>query len=89
MALRILATIIILLSVLFMPFWFSVILVLLGIIYFSFFFEALILIFISDLLHGANEGRYFHSIFLSLVIFSLLFILIEFLKKKFIFDPAK
>jgi len=65
-----------------MPFWLSVILAFIGIIYFSFFGEAVILLFLSDLLYGAREDRFFHIVFISLIISSLILITLELLKGK-------
>ena len=79
---RILASLILLLSILFLPFYISVILALGGIIYFAFFWEAFVLFLISDLLYGANEARFFHIKFVSALIVIFLIILAEFLRKK-------
>ncbi len=79
---RISAFFVLLFSILFMPFWLSVILALLGIVYFSFFWEAVALLFLSDLLYGAGEARYFYIVFISLIISVLVLIALEFLKKK-------
>jgi len=80
--LRILASIVLLFSILFMPFWLSVILAFAGMIYFSFFWEAIVLFFLSDLLYGAGENRFFHIVFISLIISSLILITLELLKGK-------
>ena len=82
MAFRILASVALLFSILFLPFYISLILALAGIIYFSFFFEAVILLFISDLLYGAGENKLFHAVFVSLLVSVLLLLLAEFLKRK-------
>jgi len=82
MALRILASILLLLSILFMPFWVSIILAFLGIIYFSFFTEATVLFLLSDLLFGVKEVKFFGIVFISFVISVLLLGVIEFSKKK-------
>jgi len=72
-------------SILFMPFWLSIILAFAGMIYFSFFWEAIVLFFLSDLLYGAREGRFFYMVFISLIISILVLLMLEFLKKKFKF----
>lgn len=82
MALRILASIILLFSVLFMPFGVSAILAFAGMAYFSFFLEAVILLFLSDLLFGVKEARFFDMVFISSIIFILFLVLVEFFKKK-------
>jgi hypothetical protein len=65
-----------------MPFWLSVILALGGMIYFSFFWESVVLFFLSDLLYGAREARFFNIFFISLIVSFLALIIIELLKKK-------
>lgn len=85
MLFRICFSVALLLSVLFMPFWASVILALGGMLYFHYYLEALLLFFISDLLYGASEARFFHITFGSLVLSSILFTLAEFIKRKSIF----
>jgi hypothetical protein len=82
MALRILASLILLLSILFMPFWLSVILALAGMAYFSFFWEAIILFFLSELLYGVNEIRFSNIFFIYLIMPFATLLIIEFLKKK-------
>ncbi len=79
---RILASLILLLSILFMPFWISIILALAGIAYFSFFWEAIVLFFLSELLYGVNEIRLSNIFFVSLIIPCATLLIIEFLKKK-------
>lgn len=80
--LRISAVIILLYSILFLPFWVSAILTLAGIIYFKFFIEALFLFLLSDLLYGVPEARFLNITFVSVLMISILFIVIEYLKKK-------
>lgn len=87
MAMRILASIILLFSVLFMPFWLSAILVFIGMLYFAFFWEAIILLFLSDLLYGAKEARFFYAVFISLIVSVIVLVIIEFVKKKIKFYP--
>ena len=82
MVLRILAFIILLLSVLFMPFWVSVILALIGMVYFSFFLEAVFLFLLSDLLFGIKEVRLFDIIFLSFIVSLICLIILELLKNE-------
>ncbi|MEK7060002.1 MAG: hypothetical protein AAB970_00060 [Patescibacteria group bacterium] len=79
---RILAILILLLSILFMPFWLSVILALAGMIYFSFFWESVALFFLSDLLYGISEARFLNIFFISTIVSSIILIIIELLKKK-------
>ena len=82
MLLRILASFALLFSILFLPFYFSVILAIAGMIYFPFFFEAVFLLLLSDLLYGAMESSRFHSVFISFFVAVLLIGIIEFLKRK-------
>lgn len=82
MVLRILASLILLLSILFMPFWVSVILALVSMVYFSFFWESLVLFFLSELLYGVNEIRSSNIFFISFILPSITLLIVEFLKKK-------
>jgi len=89
MVFRILFSIILLLSVLFFPFYLSVILALLGMAYFPFFIEAIFLLLLSDLLYGAREARFFDITFISFSLSVIFFLIIEFLKKKIRFYPTE
>ena len=80
MILRIGAIVVLLLSVLFMPFWVSVIIALAGMVYFNIFLEALAFILLSDLLYGVKENS--GAIFISFAGAVLLLVLIEIFKKK-------
>ena len=82
MIFRILASIILLFSALFLPFYISIILAILGIIYFSFFWEAVVLFTVIDLIYGINEARFLNVRLISLLVLFLLFLIIEFLKKR-------
>lgn len=79
---RILASFILLLSILYMPFWLSVILALIAMAYFSFFWESVALFFLSDSLYGISEIRFFNVFLLSTIISILVLIIIELIKKK-------
>ncbi len=79
---RILSCIVLLFSILFMPFWMTCILAILGMIYFRFFVEAVALLFLSDLFYGVKEVRFLNSIFITLITSSLILVLVEFIKKK-------
>lgn len=89
MILRILAFLILLFSILFLPFWISIILGILGIIYFHNYWEAVILFFISDFLYGTLESKFAFLTFTSGVFAFLFLILIEYLKKRFKFYPRR
>ena len=82
MAQRISASFILLLSVLFMPWWISVILALVGIIYFHYFWEAVALAIVSDLLFGVPETKFYNMVFISFLFTIIALLLIEFIKKK-------
>ncbi|OGI94998.1 hypothetical protein A2917_01285 [Candidatus Nomurabacteria bacterium RIFCSPLOWO2_01_FULL_42_17] len=83
---RILAAIILLLSVLFMPFWVSAILALAGMIYFPFFLEAVLVFLLSDLLYGTPLSKPFNIVFVSFILTLACFIILELLKKKLRFN---
>jgi len=82
MVLRILASIILLFSILFVPFWVSVILAFAGMAYFPFFLEAVFLFFLSDLLYGTSEIKLFNTVFVSFILALVCFIILELLKNK-------
>jgi hypothetical protein len=89
MIFRILASVLLLFSILFMPFWVSVILALAGMIYFSIFWEATTILLLSDLLYGAREAKFFGAVFVSFIISAIVLIVIEIIKKKLKFYPHK
>ena len=82
MILRIFASILLLFSILFLPFWVSIILAILGMLYFSLFYEAVALFLLSDLLYGTPEVKLFNIFFFSFILSIILLLVIEFLKKK-------
>ena len=84
---RIFFSLILLFSILFLPFWFSIILGFFGIFYFSFFVEAVILMFLSDLLYGIQKEKFLNMYFISFLFFFLIIFVIEFIKKKIKFYP--
>lgn len=83
--LRMFASIILLFSVLFMPFWVSVILALVGMIYFSYFVEAVFMFLLSDLLFGVPEVKFLNAVFISFFLKIFCLIVVELLKKTFRF----
>lgn len=87
MLLRILASILLLFSILFMPFWLSAILGLAGMIYFAVFWEATVLFFLSDLLYGVKEASFSNLIFISFIASAVVLVIIEIVKKKLKFYP--
>ena len=80
--LRILAGVVLLLSVLFMPFWVSMILALSGMVYFSFFFEAVLLLLLSDLLFGSPLAKFSNIVVISSLFGLVCFVGLELLKKR-------
>lgn len=80
---RIIAVIFLAYSMIFLPFWFSVVFSLLAMLYFHFFIEAVLLFLISDLIYGAREPKLFGLVFVSSMIVLVCFISLELLKKKF------
>jgi len=79
---RIVASLILLFSILYMPFYLSIILALIGIIYFSFYWESVFLFFISDLIFGIKEEKLLNIYFISFLISFIVLISIELLKRK-------
>jgi len=84
---RILTSLLLLLSILFMPWWVSVILALAGMIYFNVFWEAVVLFLLSDLLWGVREAKFHNMIFISFILTTIILIIIEIIKKKLKFYP--
>jgi hypothetical protein len=82
MVARILFSILLLFSVLFLPFWVSIILGLIGIGYFPLYWEATALFLLSDLLYATPETKFLGIYFAALIIFILVLILAESLKRK-------
>lgn len=79
---RILAFILLLISILYLPFWLSVILLVIFSIYFKYLYEASILFLLSDLLFGVKEIVFFNFPFVSLVASIIIITIIEIIKKK-------
>lgn len=81
MARRIIFDLLLLLSVLFGPFWLSVILALAGFFLFPKFWEGVILLFLSDLLFGIKTPGFWGMPYVSIFIGAIAFGLVEYLKK--------
>ena len=79
MLFRILAVLILALSIFFMPFWIFVLLALVGMIYFHVFWESTILFLLSDILYGTKDATFLGAIFILAV---CILIIIEIVKKK-------
>jgi len=82
MLIRVLASFLLLFSILFMPFWVSILLALAGMIYFDLYWEAVLLFFLSDLLYGTSEVKLHGLTFISFLLSMIILITIELLKKK-------
>lgn len=82
MVIRILSFFILLTSILYLPFWVSVILILGAMVFFSYYWEGVIIFFLSDLLYGVKEIKFFNLYFISLILSFALLLIIEFIKKK-------
>ena len=76
-----------LISVLFWPFWISIILALAGMIYFNVFLEAVVLFLLSDVLFGIKETSWGGMMFVSFVVSAIVLVIIEVTKKKLKFYP--
>ena len=82
MAFRISAALILLLSLLFFPFWISVLLGLAEIFYFRKFYEAVALFLLSDLLYGVKENRFWGITLVSFIVSLVCILGIELLKRR-------
>ncbi len=89
MAVRIVFSIILLLSILFLPFWVSLLLAIVGMVFFPYYLEAVFFLFISDLLYGVPQARYLNITFVSSIISAALFFSIEFFKKRSMIQLGK
>ncbi len=79
---RVLAGVVLFISVLFFPLWVSLLLAAAAMFYFPLFFEAPFLFLISDLLYAVPEERYFKMAIVSVATSIILLVAIEFAKKK-------
>ncbi len=82
MLLRIIASIILLFSVLTLPWWCSAILAIGLIVYYSYYIEAVAIFLLSDLLYGAPEARFFNITLVSFIVSIAFVIILELLKNK-------
>ena len=87
MIIRILASVLLLFSILFMSFWVSVVLAFGAMIYFNVFWEATVLFLLLDLLYGTKEVMGFPVIFIHFILALIFLIIIETVKKKKRFHP--
>ncbi|OGI76048.1 hypothetical protein A3C67_00485 [Candidatus Nomurabacteria bacterium RIFCSPHIGHO2_02_FULL_42_19] len=88
MVLRIFASFVLLISVLFMPFWVSMLLAAGLMLYFPVFWETVLLFLLSDLLFGVAEARFFGITYVSFIAALLFLIGLEIIKKKLKFYPG-
>ena len=87
MIVRILASLVLLFSVLFMPYWVSIILGIIGIMYFPLYFEAVIIFLISDLLFGTKEVKLYNITFVATFVSAIFLFISFFIKKRLKFYP--
>lgn len=87
MVLRILSFFLLLFSVIFMPFWVSVLLGLGAMAYFPIYAEVVVISLLLDLLYGAPEPKFFGITFVSLIISTITLIGIELLKTRLKYYP--
>lgn len=79
---RIIVSVILLLSATYMPFWLTAIIALGGIVYFRYYIEAIIIMFLVDLLFGA-EVKMFHGFHFAASISALIILLIaEYIRER-------
>lgn len=78
---RVIFTILLLFSMLFLPFWISAILALIGIFYFDFYLEAFVIFLLADLLYSTTQTRFLELSFINALVVSLVIILGEFVKR--------
>jgi|GEM_PF-1071460 len=69
-------------SVLWGPFWFSVLLLLIGVVMYRYFLEAPILMLLVDLLYGVPLDRFYGYTFVAFSFGLILLFLAEYIKKK-------
>ena len=86
---RLICILMLLFSVLFLPFYVSVSLVFVGMLYFSFFWEGVVVLFISDLLYATKQARFEDGLYVSLLIAIGMLLILELLKNKLKFYPKK
>jgi hypothetical protein len=82
MAQRICYDILLFISVLFLPFYISIVLGIVGMFYFSFYIESVIFFGISDLLHGAPVAKFHNFEFILFTSSALGLLVVEFSKTK-------
>jgi hypothetical protein len=82
MLFRILASVVLLFSILFLPFWVSVILALGAMVYFTVYWEAAVLFLLSDGLYGVPETKFFGFVFVAFFLALASLAAAEIIKKK-------
>lgn len=86
MAKRIIFSILLFISLFFLPFWVFIILSLVGMFLFLDYYEALFLLFFADMLYGTRENRYFNFVYIYSIFGLILFFTINFIKQKIRFN---
>lgn len=82
MLVRILATVVLFFSVLYLPFWVSVILALGAMAYFRMYWEAVLVFLVIDALYGVPQERFFGFTFVASAFALALLLIVEILKTK-------
>ncbi len=83
---RIVYDILLILSIFYMPFWFSAVLAVGGAWYFPAFYELPLAFFLIDIFYAIPERRFFSSLSVMTLIGAAIFFIIETLKKKFLYS---
>ncbi len=78
---RIIFTVLLILAVIFLPFWVYFLFALFGIFYFKFYLEAFFIFLVSDLLYGVNIDKTFNITFFQSLIIFIMLLLAEFIKE--------
>jgi len=71
-----------LLSMMFLPFWFSLLLVFVGVALFPVFWESVIFLLIMDLIYGVKQDKFWGLLYVSSLFGVCFLVLFELLKKK-------
>jgi len=81
MFLRLTSVILLLVSVIFLPWWLWLVMAAGLMFLLPAFWEAIPILFVSDLIFGVPEGRFFGSVFATLIVGIVIYLLINLFKK--------
>ncbi len=79
---RILFLILLVFCVFFTPYFIYLPLALFGLIYFKNYWEGLVAVFLSDMIYNTPEAKFYGLVFISTIIFLIIFFVIEIIKQK-------